>query len=166
MTIRPAIPDDVPQILPLVRKICDLHQQWDAQRFHFRDDVLQSYDRWMRERAKDERSVFFIAELDGQIVAYIIGTIEPEIPIYWTSECGWIHDLWVEPQYRNEGIARQLVTLSVEKFRSLGVGQIRLQTASANDMGRDLFRTCGFREATIEMLLETNNPTTRQSDAG
>lgn len=160
MTIRRAVVEDVSKVLPLVRKICELHQQWDPQRFGFRDDVLSSYDRWMRQRADDPRSVFLVAESNGQIVAYIISTIEEEIPIYRTRECGWIHDLWVEPQYRNEGLARQMVTLTVERFTELGIQQIRLQTAAMNETARNLFKACGFRVATMEMLHESESETT------
>jgi ribosomal protein S18 acetylase RimI-like enzyme len=155
MTIRPATPEDVPQVLPLVKGICDLHESWDPVRFDFKDNVVEMYRLWLTERAKDERSVFIIAERDGKIVAYIVGTIEPEIPIYWQPECGWIHDIFVDENYRNEGIARQLVTLSVEKFTQLGVEQVRLNTAAVNETARELFKACGFRVSTIEMLIET-----------
>ena len=155
MTIRPATAEDVPQILPLVKAICDQHKSWDPVRFDFKDNVVDMYRTWLTARAKDGRSVFFVAERDANIVAYLIGTIEPEIPIYQQPECGWIHDIFVHPTYRHEGIARQLVTLSVEKFAALGVAQVRLQTAATNETARELFKSCGFRVSTVEMLVET-----------
>lgn len=155
MTLRPATIDDVPQVLPLVKGICDLHKSWDRVRFDFRDNVVELYRSWLTERAQDERSAFFVAEREGRLVAYCIGTIEPEIPIYWQRSCGWIHDIFVDPAYRNEGIARQLITLSVEKFKQLGIQQVRLNTAALNDTARELFKSCGFRVSTIEMLIET-----------
>ena len=155
MTIRPAVVDDIPQVLPLVKAICDLHKSWDPVRFDFRDNVVEMYRSWLSQRAVDDRSVFFVADRDGKMAGYIVGTIEPEIPIYWQPECGWIHDIFVDPTYRNEGIARQLVTLSVEKFKELGVKQVRLQTAANNEIARELFKSCGFRVSTVEMLVET-----------
>jgi ribosomal protein S18 acetylase RimI-like enzyme len=77
-----------------------------------------------------------------------------EIPIYRLEEYGFIHDLWVEPEYRNEGIARQLTMLAIERFREIGVKQIRLDTARENEIARNLFSSCGFRVSTIEMLME------------
>lgn len=156
MTLREAKPEDIPQVLPLVKAICDLHKSWDPVRFNFKDDVVERYRGWLTQRATDPRSVFFVAERDGKIVAYIVGTIEEEIPIYWQPECGEIHDVYVDPAYRNEGIARQLVTLSVEKFATLGVKQIRLDTAAPNEQARELFKSCGFRVSTVEMLITTD----------
>jgi ribosomal protein S18 acetylase RimI-like enzyme len=67
---------------------------------------------------------------------------------------GFIHDLWVDPEYRNEGIARQMTMLAIERFREMGVKQIRLDTAAKNDGARGLFASCGFRESMTEMLVE------------
>ena len=84
----------------------------------------------------------------------IVGTIEKPIPIYRIEHLGFIHDLWVDEQYRNEGLGRQMTMLAIEKFREMGVTQVRLETAAANDVARKLFESCGFRTATVEMLVE------------
>lgn len=154
MEIRPATPDDVSQVLPMVVAISKLHQDWDAARFKTIDHPERMYDGWLRERATDARSIFLVAEHESRLVGYVVCTIEKEIPIYWTPECGWVHDLWVEPQYRNEGLGRQMAMLVIEGFQRLGVAQIRLQTAAANDAARTLFESCGFRASTVEMLME------------
>ncbi|HEY7088305.1 MAG TPA: GNAT family N-acetyltransferase, partial [Tepidisphaeraceae bacterium] len=110
---------------------------------------------WLRARAEDPRSVFLVAERDaGKLAGFLIATIEETIPIYRLGETGFIHDLWVEPEYRNEGIGRQLTMVAIETFRDKGVRQIRLETASQNEAARALFRSCGFRVSTIEMLLD------------
>lgn len=112
------------------------------------------YHNWLNARATDDRSVFLVAARETTIIAFLIGTVEREIPIYTLAEFGFIHDLWVDADYRNEGIARQLVTLAIERFTQIGVRQVRLDTAADNEIARSLFRTCGFRPSTVEMLLE------------
>ena len=90
----------------------------------------------------------------AKIVGFIVGTVEREIPIYRLREYGFLHDLWVEPEYRNEGVARQMVMLAVEKFKEIGVEQVRLDTAAKNEGARRLFESCGFAESVREMLME------------
>jgi ribosomal protein S18 acetylase RimI-like enzyme len=153
MLIRPATPEDVPAVLPMVGSLARLHEGWDPQRFDFKPGTQDMYDHWLRERARDERSIFLLAQREHRIMAFLIGTIERTIPIYRLSEIGYIHDLWVEPDYRHEGIGRQMTMLAIEKFREKGIRQLRLETAFANDAARKLFRCCGFRESTVEMLL-------------
>ena len=154
MDIRPATAADVPAVLPMVAKICALHEAWDPAKFGFLPNPQERYHRWLTARANDARSVFLVAEREGRLVAFLLGAIEEEIPIYRLKEFGFIHDLWVEEEYRHEGIARQMVMLAIERFKSLGVRQIRLDTAAANDPARKLFASCGFRLSTMEMLLE------------
>src|SRR4051812_18327850 len=121
MTIRPATPEDVPNVLPMVSQLATLHEKWDPQRFDYKPDPEMMYSRWLRSRATDPRSVFLVAEREsGMLVGFVIATVEETIPIYRLSETGFMHDMWVEPQYRNEGIARQMTMLTIEKFREMG----------------------------------------------
>jgi ribosomal protein S18 acetylase RimI-like enzyme len=152
MNIRPATSADVPAILPMVSKLAELHQNWDPQRYDYKPNPQAMYSRWLTSRANDQRSVFLVAERESRIVGFLIATFVGTIPIYRLEETGYIHDLWVEPEYRNEGVARQMTMLAVEKFRELGAKQIRLETATANEAARKLFDSCGFRASSIEML--------------
>src|SRR5688500_13482535 len=160
MQIRPATAEDVPAVLPMVEKIAALHEKWDTVRYDYKPNPSERYRRWLTHRADDPRSVFLVADHERIladvpfIVGFVIGTVESNIPIYRTPEFGFIHDLWVEEDYRNEGIGRQMTMLALERFRDLGMTQVRLETADCNDPARKLFASCGFRVATNEMLVE------------
>jgi len=139
----------------MVRKLCELHRSWDRAKYDFVDGIEEMYRGWLTARATDPRAVFLVADREGfGPVGFLIGTVEKEIPIYRLKEYGFIHDLWVEPDYRNEGLARQLVMLAVERFGDIGVQQVRLDTAGPNDVARKLFERCGFRVSVVEMLRE------------
>jgi ribosomal protein S18 acetylase RimI-like enzyme len=118
------------------------------------------YRRWLAARTEDPQSVFLVADHDRllsdvpYLVGFLVGTIEKPIPIYRIDRFGFIHDLWVEEDYRHEGLGRQMTMLAMEKFRDLGVKQLRLETAAANEPARKLFASCGFRTASLEMLAE------------
>jgi ribosomal protein S18 acetylase RimI-like enzyme len=157
MQIRPATAQDVSAVLPMVRKICALHQKWDKAKYDFKPEPEKRYERWLTARADDPRSVFLVAEENAKLFAFLIGTVEQEIPIYNLTEFGFIHDLWVEEDYRHEGIGRQLTMAAIEKFSAIGVRQIRLDTAAPNEAARALFGSCGFRPSVTEMLIELEN---------
>jgi ribosomal protein S18 acetylase RimI-like enzyme len=160
MTIRPATPADVPTVLPMVARLAALHEQWDPVRYDYKPGAAEMYRKWLTTRATDEHAVFLVADHERLLadvpflVGFLIGTIESNIPIYRTPQFGFVHDVWVEPDYRNEGIGRQMTMLAVEKFRDLGVPQVRLETAACNEPARKLFASCGFRVASNEMLVE------------
>jgi len=158
--IRPAMANDVPAVLPMVAAICRMHSELDSERYGMLPDVVSRYESWLPARAADPRSVFLVAESsdDGgdsarsKLAGFLVGTVEHNIPIYLLKEFGYIHDVWVEPAFRKTGVARKLVNVAVERFDSIGVEQVRLETAALNDTARRLFESCGFRVGTIDML--------------
>jgi ribosomal protein S18 acetylase RimI-like enzyme len=155
MEIRPARTDDVENVLPMVAKIAALHEKWDPAKYGYLPHPEERYRRWLGSRSEDARSVFLVADAGNtRLTGFLIGTVEMELPIYRLKEFGFIHDLWVEEEFRHEGIGRQLVMLAVEKFAAMGVKQIRLDTAGVNEAARKLFESCGFRVSVIEMLME------------
>lgn len=154
MLIRSATIDDVPAVLPMLAKTCALHETWDAAKYGLRGHPEQYYEKWLTRLLHKERSVFLVAEDQGKLVAFLAATVEPEISIYSLQEFAFIHDIWVEPEYRKKGIAPQIIKLSVERFQEMGIKQIRLDTVAANESARRLFKSCGFRVSTMEMLME------------
>ena len=158
MDIRPATPQDVPAVLPMVAKVCAFHEKLDPAKYGFWSHPERMYEHWLAGRATDRRSVLLVADAGRggatKLVGFLVGTVEAEIPIYRLKQFGFVHDLWVEPKYRNEGTARQMVTLAVERFGDIGVKQVRLDAAYHNEPARNLFTACGFREAIVEMLIE------------
>ena len=144
----------------MVDKLAKLHERWDPARYDYKPGTAQMYERWLAARASDPQSVLLVAEHERAsagapgLVGFLVGTIVKPIPIYRIDKFGFIHDLWVDEPYRNEGIARQMTMLAIEQFRAMGATQVRLETATANEAARKLFATCGFRDASIEMLVE------------
>lgn len=162
MRVRVARVEDVPGVLPMVREICTLHEESDSPRYAFVSDVVERYARWLPERAVDERSVFLVAEReDGSFGAFLVGTVEDGIPIFVTSEYGWIHDVWVEPSERGSGIAGEMVRLAKAKFLAMGLTQVRLETGAFNTTARHVFEREGFRACTVEMLCDLTPPMSR-----
>lgn len=157
MLIRTATPADVPKVLPMVAKICALHDDWDAAKYGFLPHPEQRYEKWLGRLANNDRGVFLVSEDEENLVGFLIATVEQEIPIYRLQEFAFIHDIWVEPEYRQQGVARRMVILAIERCQQIGVKQIRLDTAAINEAARRLFASCGFRISTIEMLMEVKS---------
>lgn len=157
--IRPATHSDIPKLLPMIAQICALHQAWDAAKYGFLPNPERRYEGWLGNVVIDRRDLCLVADINlaaepPQLGAFLIATVEREIPIYLLKEFGFIHDIWVEPDCRKSGIAHQMVKQAIAHFTQLGVKQIRLDTAMANETARQLFVRCGFRASTLEMLIE------------
>jgi ribosomal protein S18 acetylase RimI-like enzyme len=138
----------------MVAAVCAHHHALDPDRYDYLPDDVDRNARWLPQRAADPRSVLLIAaDTDRAAPAgFLVATIEPNIPVYSTREFAFIHDLWVEPAHRSRGHGRALVTEALARFSVLGIAQIRLETAAANEPARRLFAACGFRPSSVEMI--------------
>jgi ribosomal protein S18 acetylase RimI-like enzyme len=156
MLIRSATSEDVEAVLPMVAAICAFHERLDPAKYGFLPHPEQRYRGWLTSRAGDPRSVFLVAQPDtpNRLAGFLVATIEREIPIYRLDEFGFIHDVWVEPEFRKQGVGKALAESAVSRFRQLGVRQIRLDTAAENEPARRLFASAGFRPSVVEMLRE------------
>ena len=156
MLIRPATSGDVESVLPMVAQICAFHEKLDPAKYGFLPHPEDRYRGWLTSRTKDPRSVFLVAQPDSsnRLAGFLVATIEREIPIYRLDEFGFIHDVWVEPEFRKQGVGKALTESAVARFRQIGVTQIRLDTAAENEHARRLFAAIGFRPSVVEMLRE------------
>ena len=161
ITIRDATPQDIPAVLPMVQSICDMHAAMDPDRYSFVPDITSRYATWLPKRIADAGSVILVAESQLQtsnptpaphIVAFLIAETLDEIPIYLTKRYGFIHDLWVQPAYRRQGIAQTLTRECLARFAAMNLTQVRLDTAAANDSAHALFANMGFSASTTQML--------------
>jgi len=154
MDIRAGTVDDIPAVLPLAAGTVAFHQALDPARFGAVPDAAAGYDGWLRRLAGNDTDLFLVAEVDGSVVGFVIGVLDEGYRMYRVRRYGFIHDLWVEPSCRQKGIGRALVLAGIEHFRGVGAEQVRLDTAASNETAQRLFGACGFRRATIEMLVE------------
>lgn len=154
VVVREATVADVRAILPMVRAICAMHEKLDPSRYAMLPGVVSMYETWLPRRIADPKSVVLVGESGSRVVAFLVAEVESNIPIYRLKRFGFVHDVWVEPAARGAGIARALALRAVERFRAMGVKQIRLETAADNPGARALFTSCGFRTATIDMLID------------
>ena len=152
--IRAGTARHVPAVMAMIEQICALHRQWDKAKFGFVEDVVPMYAKWLAERARDPRSVFLVAMIDERPIAFLIGVVERAAPIYQPASYGVIRDLWVDKNHRHEGVGASLMHTAIERFKALGIEQIRLETAMPNESARSFFASCGFRPSAVELLIE------------
>ena len=83
----------------------------------------------------------WVAE-DDEIVGYLV------ITWGWGIESGGkealIDEIFVSPDYRNQGLASALVTASLDRARDLGTKAVFLETEVDNPNSRTLYERLGF----------------------
>lgn len=78
----------------------------------------------------------FVAEIDGQIVGVILAGND--------GRRGYIHHTAVNPQFRNQGIAKALVENALEALKGCGINKAALVVFERNEAGNAFWEKMGF----------------------
>jgi ribosomal-protein-alanine N-acetyltransferase len=90
---------------------------------------------------------FFVAEIPGQVVGYVIG--------YVSDKLGEIDSIAVTPTYRQLGIGKKLMEIILESFRERNIKKCSLEVRTTNDVAISFHKKYGFEiEKTIANYYE------------
>lgn len=154
ITIRRARDEDVAVLGRYGTLLMALHHQWDPNRFLATGPGTEtSYARWLRSQLETPEVVLLAAEQETKIVGYAHGSLEGHDYMALRGPAGVIHDLFVEPDSRSQGIGRMLLDAAIAELQGRGANLIVLSTAQRNEAAQRLFLAAGFRPTMVEMTL-------------
>jgi predicted N-acetyltransferase YhbS len=128
-TIRPMEPEDINGILEVDRKISGM-------------DRAVTYRDLVRKGLGGEVDVSFVAEIDHQLVGFILAYltyVREEL-----SEACVIQIFGVDPAFQKQGIASKLIEALTEKCRTKRIRLIRVMLAERDGDLQGFFKRLGF----------------------
>lgn len=132
-----------------------VHYDFDRLRFlEPGSEPERGYADFLGVQLKDPRSVVLVADVEGRVAGYVYAAIEPLSWKELRDECGYIHDLVVDPAERGQGAGAALLEAACEWLRGRGVPRVVLSTAEQNAGAQRLFAHAQFRRTMIEMTRE------------
>jgi GNAT superfamily N-acetyltransferase len=111
--------------------------------------IIDDYVAYLEAQCSAHDGRVFLAERDGAVVGFICAVASarndsPDDP----APFAWIHDVFVRPAHRRQGVATALMA-EVEAFaRARGAKDLRLGVLDRNADARALYRGLGFRDYT------------------
>jgi ribosomal protein S18 acetylase RimI-like enzyme len=89
--------------------------------------------------------IALIAEEGGRAVGYELARLDrPRI--------GYVSDLYVRPEARRRGIAKELLARAADELRGQGAEYVTLNVNLDNDGARTVYRRLGFREESVDLI--------------
>ena len=148
--IRPAISADAALIASHRRAMFEAMQSAGPEVL---DEMTRSFEPWLLPRLADGRYLGWIASDQGRPIAsagllLLDWPPHPRHPA--NSQRGYILNLFVDPAYRRQGLARKLIEECLAEARTR---KIELVTLHASDEGRPLYQQLGFTAGNEMQLL-------------
>ncbi len=110
-----------------------------------------AYADFLREVLADGSFVQWLALDNGRIIgtgSVSFYRLPPNLGAP-NGKTAYIANMYTDPAYRKQGIARKLFSLTVEEAKNRGCQKISL---NATDMGRPLYTKLGFTDTVNEMV--------------
>lgn len=112
---------------------------------------------WLREKmASNEYLGWFALSAENAIIAGVGLWVQdwPIGPVDQVGRRGYVMNVYTEPPYRGQRLARRLVQITLDYSRSIGLETVLL---NASDAGRPVYEKLGF-SASAEMRLALTSP--------
>jgi ribosomal protein S18 acetylase RimI-like enzyme len=158
VSIRRAIPADLPTLGRLGASLARAHHSWDARRFFIVPRMHEGYAWWLGRELKNRRAIVLSAERRGRVIGYAYGRLEGRDWNSLRDACGLVVDLIVEKRARRVGAGRLLLEALLEALQKKGAPQVVLEVAWGNTNGRQFFESAGFRPVMTEMARDLASP--------
>lgn len=152
VTIRPVEPRDEAAIVRMWQALTDYHVALDPRMPPAAPGGAERYAERVLKRRDDPQMRALVAEVDGEVVGYLLGAVMDLHPdIFQHVDVGFIADVYVDPDHRRRGIARQLVDTINTWFAEHGVTHTEWQVAAANTAGLHFWEAVGGLAMTVRM---------------
>ncbi|MBB3590759.1 ribosomal protein S18 acetylase RimI-like enzyme [Rhizobium sp. BK529] len=155
--IRPAISGDMEILGSFGAMLVALHHKLDSKRFiEAAKSTPARYAHFLESQLARPEVIVMVAEENGALLGYAYAELEGFDYMALRGPAGVIHDLFVDPGRRREGVGRMLLEAAMARLQSLGADRFVLSTAHRNETARSLFAAIGFRPTMIEMTREAD----------
>jgi ribosomal protein S18 acetylase RimI-like enzyme len=122
--VRPATPDDLPQLAHITACAFDLPEN--------------EVNRYSTERLEQADRGFYVGELDGLVIG--------KIDVLFSMHEGYIHGFAVLPEYQGRGYGHHLLARTIQEILARGQQDITLEVSVTNKNALSLYQSCGFKE--------------------
>jgi GNAT superfamily N-acetyltransferase len=121
-------------------------------------DGAYRYSQRVVNSIRDPYVQTLVAEYDGEVVGYVMGTIVDLLPEMFEAErAGFLADIYVVDGLRGQGIGRALVKALTDWFRGRGIGHMEWYVASSNAEGIAFWESIGGFDVMRRMRLSLND---------
>lgn len=158
VTIRQVTADDADVIADLWQQLVEYHQQLDRDLPGAAHGGAKRYARRLVQRLDDPYTRAFVAEHDGQVVGFVLGMIvDLMADIFDEEPGGFLADIYVHPEFRQNGVGRLLVAALRDWFRQQRIRHFDWNVAAHNQEGRAFWQAMGGRDVMIRMRADVES---------
>lgn len=104
-----------------------------------KEEMISAY-----QNSLDHGAYFLVATTDDRLIGWVL--VDRSMDWFTHKDIGWISDVYVKKEFRNQGVAKVLIQQSLAEFKLLGYDDVRLNVFSFNEKAISLYEKLGFKD--------------------
>lgn len=146
--VRKAVPQDLKYLSNTIKDLVE-HTRLtsrDAYFLELDENYEAGFDEFVTGFMQDGSSLCLIADVDNRRIGSLIAKeTAPFLPFSKIKRAGEIVMCWVEPGFRNEGVATALLSEAESWFKSIGIEHIELSFIVGNTEAEAVWERLGYK---------------------
>jgi GNAT superfamily N-acetyltransferase len=114
----------------------------------------ENFGKFIAKSLRKNDSFVIVAKIHGNVVAYILATVQNYPPVFEIKRHGLVNDLAVTSQYRRIGIGKHLFHLAKDWFLKKEIKRIEIEVALANEVSKSFWGNRKFKPYKEILYLE------------
>ena len=141
---RQAIENDISKIVELWKEFIDFHKVRDPF-FSRSKEGPENFGKFVAENVRKDDAIVYVAETNGEVIGYILATIQNYPPVFESKRYGLINDLAVLSAYRRMGIGQHLFEMAKDWLVKIDMRRIEIEVAIANEVSTSFWGKMDFK---------------------
>lgn len=128
----------------IIEDLSQLAKLFDQYRiFYHKDSDIPGAEQFLKQRIENKDSEIFVAENGDELVGFV--QLYPLFSSTRMKRYWLLNDLYVNKNSRGKGFSKELIEEAKEMAKSTDAAGILLETGKSNDIGNQLYPSCGFK---------------------
>ena len=144
MIIRDGALKDKQQVFKLWVEMTKYHREISIIDYDFVENFAELWIRYYKRNVRSKNKKAIVAERNGKLVGYLLGTIKERPPIFKIKHHAFITDVAVTKSERKKGIGSEMVKEFETWAHEKKVKYIGLDVVSENELGKSFWDKQGF----------------------
>ncbi|MGA9226121.1 MAG: GNAT family N-acetyltransferase [Mesobacillus sp.] len=111
------------------------------------EEMIDSY-----QNSLEHGAYFLVARTEDDLIGWVL--VDRSMDWFTHKDIGWISDVFVKNEFRNQGVAGVLIEQSLAEFKHLGYDDVRLNVFCFNEKAIRLYEKIGFKDVSKFMRID------------
>ncbi|HJY64987.1 MAG TPA: GNAT family N-acetyltransferase [Ignavibacteria bacterium] len=140
---------DIRSIAEEQKNFISYHNKFDKDYYSGSKQQVKEISAYLKKRTDNSNFRVFVANKNKKIIGYVMGWIDKRPPIYKKRRVGYLSNIFVKKNYRDQGLGKILYFKMEEWFLNKKVDFIEIKADCRNLDTVQKFRKYGFKDLSI-----------------